>query len=160
MDDMYYMRKAIEEAKRSIEHQDIPIGALIVYKNEVIASRHNEVELQQDVCAHAEILTIKDAAKVIGYKFLLDCSLYVTLEPCTMCAGAIVLARIPNLIYAASDPKTGACKSLYSITQDQRLNHRCNVVSGILEKESSVLVREFFKNIRGIGNRESVVGSR
>ena len=148
MNHNFFMKEALREAEKAIDNGDIPIGAVIVYKNEIIASTHNEVELQQDTTAHAEILAIKEASKKIGYKFLLDCSLYVTLEPCTMCAGAIVLARIPNLFYAASDPKAGACHSLYSITDDNRLNHRCNVTKGLLEEDASILIKQFFWNLR------------
>ena len=148
MNDIFFMEAALKEAAKAVEHNDIPVGAVIVQNNEIIVSKHNEVEIQQDTTAHAEILAIKEATKKIGYKFLLDCSIYVTLEPCPMCAGAIVLARIPYLFYAAADSKAGACHSLFSITEDKRLNHRCYLTKGLLEDEASNLIKEFFKNLR------------
>ena len=143
-----YMLEAIEEAKKSLESGDVPIGAVIVKDNLIIGRGHNQVEKLQNATVHAEMIAISEAIKKVEYKHLLDSTIYVTLEPCSMCAGAIVLARIPTLVYAATDPKTGACSSLYSITSDARLNHRCEVIKGILEDECSKQIKEFFVKVR------------
>lgn len=143
---------AIELAKLSNEHEDVPIGALIVHNDEIIGRGYNQIEKLNNSIVHAEIIAINDAISNYGYKHLLDCSLYVTLEPCSMCAGAIVLARISNLIYGAKDPKSGACGSLFNIPQDERLNHRVNIISGVKEDECSQLLKDFFKELRKTGN--------
>jgi tRNA(adenine34) deaminase len=143
-----FMHLAISEAKIAADYGDVPIGAVIVLDNEVIAKGYNRVELDNNALHHAEIMAINSAIESIGYKHLLDSSIYVTLEPCPMCAGAIVLSRIPKIIYGAKDPKAGASHSLYSITSDDRLNHRCEVISGVLEKECSAILSNFFKDIR------------
>jgi len=144
----YFMRQALHEAEQAASRKEVPIGCVIVYNNEIIARGSNMLEELQDPTSHAEIITIKKAAQVLGSRRLLDCSLYVTLEPCPMCAGAIINARIPTIVYAAPDPKAGACTTLYSITTDERLNHRCLVISGILAEESSQLLKSFFKSLR------------
>lgn len=146
----YFMSEAINEAKKAIDHNDVPIGAVIVKDNKIIARGHNQVEKNNDSTAHAELIAIKKAIKKTGYKHLLDCDLYVTLEPCSMCAGAIVLSRIKNLYYATDDPKAGACGSVLNIIGEQRLNHQVNFFSGILQKESSVIIKEFFKKLRKV----------
>ncbi len=146
--DEYFMNLAIEEAKKALENGDVPIGAICVCNGEVISTGFNKVEKKGDSTAHAEMIAIKKAIKKIGYKHLNECSLYVTLEPCPMCSGAIVLSRIKRLIYGASDPKFGASGTLFSITNDNRLNHRCVVTSGVLEKECSKLLSDFFKDLR------------
>lgn len=146
------MALAIELAKLSNEHEDVPIGALIVHNDEIIGRGYNQIEKLNNSIVHAEIIAINDAISNFGYKHLLDCSLYVTLEPCSMCAGAIVLARISNLIYGAKDPKSGACGSLFNIPQDERLNHRVNIISGVKEDECSQLLKDFFKELRKTGN--------
>ena len=143
-----FMLEALNEAKKSLESGDVPVGAVIVKDNLIIGKGHNQVEELQNATAHAEMNAIREAIKNTGYKHLLNSIIYATLEPCSMCAGAIVLARIPVLVYAAPDLKAGACNSLYSITEDERLNHRCEVISGILEFESSQLIKEFFIGIR------------
>jgi tRNA(adenine34) deaminase len=147
-DDEFYMRIALSEAKKALVTGDVPIGAIIVKDNVIIAKSYNQVEKKSSPLYHAEILAINKAIKKVGNKHLMDCTLYTTLEPCPMCAGAIVLARIPKLVYSTDDPKSGASVSLYSITSDKRLNHRCDVVSGILKEESSKLLKQFFQILR------------
>ncbi len=146
------MAMAIELAKLSLASDDVPIGAVVVHNDKVIGEGYNKIEKLNNSLVHAEINAINDAISNYGYKHLLDCSIYVTLEPCSMCAGAIVLARITNLIYGATDPKTGACGSLFNIPQDERLNHRVNVISGVKEDECSQLLKNFFKELRKSGN--------
>jgi len=142
------MRLAIREAERAPLHGDVPVGAVIVREGEVAASGHNERELRQDPSAHAEMLAIREAARAFGSWRLLDCVLYVTLEPCAMCAGAIVLARVPRVIYGASDPKAGAAGSVLDVLAEPRLNHRPEVSAGLLAEESSLLLRDFFGSRR------------
>lgn len=142
------MRIALVEARKALRWGDVPIGAVIIKGNEVIAKSYNQVEKKLSPLNHAEIIAINKAIKKIGYKHLLDCTIYTTLEPCPMCAGAIVLARIARLVYSADDPKSGASMSLYSITSDERLNHRCEVIKGVLKDESSELLKQFFKLLR------------
>jgi len=144
----FFMKFAILESKKSLKSGDVPVGAIIVKDNKIISRAHNQIEKKGDSTAHAELLAIQKAIKKLGYKHLLDCTLYVTLEPCAMCAGAIVLARIPRVVFGATDPKTGACGSLYNIVNDKRLNHRCEVISGVLEDECSKLLKDFFKKLR------------
>jgi tRNA(adenine34) deaminase len=146
--DEQYMRIALSEASKALNWGDVPIGAVIVKDNRIISKAYNQVERKLSPLSHAELLAINKAIKKTGYKYLLDCTLYVTLEPCPMCAGAIVLSRIPRLVYSADDPKAGACSSLFSITSDKRLNHRCEVVYGVLKDESSRLLKTFFKGLR------------
>lgn len=146
--DIKFMAAAIQEAKSALKSKDIPVGAVLVYNDKIIARSKNEVELQNDSTAHAELLSIKQAVNTLNYKHLHDCTLYITLEPCPMCAGAIVLARIPRIVYGTDDPKTGAVSSLFSITNDSRLNHRCEIVDGVLKDECSELLKNFFKNLR------------
>lgn len=146
--DEYFMRLALREAEKAFEAEEVPIGAVIVHENRVIGKGYNQTERLQDPTAHAEMIAITAAATYLESRRLLDCTLYVTLEPCSMCAGAIVLARIPRIVFAATDPKAGACGTLYNITQDQRLNHRCQVTSGVLEAESAMMLKSFFGNLR------------
>lgn len=146
--DILFMFEAIAEAKKALASADVPIGAVIVQDGIIIGRGYNQTELLGDSTAHAELLAIKQAIKHSGYKHLLDSTIYVTLEPCAMCAGAIVLARIGRVVFGASDPKAGACKSLFSICSDERLNHRCEVVSGVLEKECATLLKDFFAELR------------
>ena len=143
-----FMRLAIAEAKKAPANGDVPIGAVIIQNDEVIATGYNSVEADGNALRHAEIIAINRAIEKLNYKHLLDCSIYVTLEPCPMCAGAIVLTRIPYLIYGTQDRKTGASESLYSITNDSRLNHRCVVTKDILKKQCSSLILNFFKDLR------------
>jgi tRNA(adenine34) deaminase len=144
----YYMRLALREAERAAEHDDVPIGAVIVREGEVLAAAGNERELRRDPTAHAEMLAIHEAADRLGGWRLLDTVMYVTLEPCPMCAGAIVQARIPHLVFGGLDAKAGAAGSLYNIVQDDRLNHRAEVTSGVLEDEALALLQEFFSRKR------------
>jgi tRNA(adenine34) deaminase len=142
------MRLALEQATAALAHGDVPIGAVVVRNGQVISARHNERELTADPTAHAEVLAIRDASQVIGHWRLLDCTLYVTLEPCAMCAGAVVNARIGRLVYGATDPKAGAVASLYELCGDSRLNHRLPVVGGLHAEQAGQLLREFFADRR------------
>jgi tRNA(adenine34) deaminase len=142
------MRLALREAERAREHGDVPIGALVVRDDEVIAVGRNERELLEDPTAHAEILALREAARVAGSWRVLDATLYVTLEPCAMCAGAIVLARVPRVIYGASDPKAGAAGSVLDVLSEPRLNHRPEVQGGLLGQECGELLSKFFASRR------------
>ena len=146
--DEHFMRLAIREAERALEHEDVPVGAVIVRDGEVAGIGHNERELRQDPTAHAELLAIREAARALGSWRLLECVLYVTLEPCAMCAGAIVLARLPRVIYGASDPKAGAAGSVLDVLREPRLNHRPEVAAGLLADVSAALLRGFFGSRR------------
>lgn len=147
-EDERYMKIAIQQAQIAEENGDVPIGAVIVYKNQIIGKAYNQREQLNDPTAHAEIIALTQAAAYIESWRLHDCTIYVTLEPCPMCAGALVLARIDRLVYGCDDPKTGACKSLYNIVQDERLNHRLEVTSGVLAADCSNLLQEFFQRRR------------
>ena len=147
------MSAAIAEARAALAHDDVPIGAVVVRDGQVIAARHNERELTGDPTAHAEVLAVRDAAAVVGHWRLLDCTLYVTLEPCVMCAGAVVNARLGRLVYGATDPKAGAVASLYEICADARLNHRPPVTAGVLGDECGQLLKDFFAGRRGPRDR-------
>ena len=138
------MRVALEEARRAAEHGDVPIGAVVARDGETIAACGNERELRGDPTAHAEILAMRAAAKVLGGWRIADSVLYVTLEPCAMCAGAVVLARVPRIVYGATDPKAGAAGSILDVLRDPRLNHRPEVEGGLLADESTALLEEFF----------------
>ena len=146
--DIHFMKLAIAEAQKSLDTEDVPIGAVIVRNGEIIAADHNRVEETGDSTAHAELLAIKKAIAVSDYKHLIDCTMYITLEPCSMCSGAVVLARIPRLVIGADDPKAGASGSLYEITSDPRLNHRCEITRGVLQEECSKMLKDFFKKLR------------
>jgi tRNA(adenine34) deaminase len=138
------MLQALDEARRAEAHGDVPVGAVVVRDGHVIAARHNERELTGDPTAHAEVLALRDAAAAVGHWRLDDCDLYVTLEPCPMCAGAIVNSRIRRVVFGATDPKAGAVRSLYQVADDPRLNHRADVEGGVLADESAALLRAFF----------------
>jgi len=138
------MRLALREAVRATEHDDVPIGAVIVRGGEVIGSGHNERELRADPTAHAEMIALREAARTIGSWRVLDSVMYVTLEPCAMCAGAIVLARLPRLVFGATDPKAGAAGSVLDVLGEPSLNHRPQVESGLLAQECADLLRAFF----------------
>src|SRR5687768_3016995 len=142
--DEYFMRLALREAERALEHDDVPVGAVIVREGEVIGASHNERELRQDPSAEAEMVALREASRAVGSGRLLDTVLYVTLEPCAMCAGAIVLGRVPRVIYGTDDPKAGAAGSVLDVLAQPRLNHRPEVAGGLLAEESSELLREFF----------------
>ena len=147
--DVQMMDLALVEARAAIAHNDVPVGAVVVRDGVVIAGRHNERELSGDPTAHAEILTLRDAAATVGHWRLNECTLYVTLEPCTMCAGALVNSRIGRVVYGAVDPKAGAMESLYQVCADERLNHRPPTVSGVLADQCSSLLKDFFAARRG-----------
>ena len=142
------MQLALDQAAAAAVHGDVPIGAVVVRDGQVIAARHNERELTGDPTAHAEVLAIRDAANVVGHWRLLDCALYVTLEPCVMCAGALVNARIGRVVFGAVDPKAGALVSLYQVCSDPRLNHRPPVVAGVRAEQAGNLLRDFFASRR------------
>jgi tRNA(adenine34) deaminase len=143
------MGLALGEASAALEHGDVPVGAIIVHDGTVIAARHNEREIHDNPVGHAEMLALVDAATHLGQWRLDECTMYVTLEPCAMCAGALVNARLGHLVYAAEDPKSGAVKSQYELLSGDRLNHRVEVSSGIRAQESADLLRSFFKARRG-----------
>ncbi|MFP3121301.1 tRNA adenosine(34) deaminase TadA [Ectobacillus funiculus] len=146
--DEYYMKLAIEEAKKAGEMQEVPIGAVIVIGDEVISRAHNLRETEQRSVAHAELLAIDEACRSLGTWRLENATLYVTLEPCPMCAGAIVLSRVERVVYGASDPKGGCAGTLMNLLQEERFNHQADVVSGVLDKECGAMLSEFFRELR------------
>ena len=146
--DEYFMRLALREAERAPAHEDVPIGAVIVRGGEVIAAAHNEREVRGDPTAHAEVIAVREAARVVGSWRVLDAAVYVTLEPCAMCAGALVLARVGRLVYGAPDPKAGACGSVLDVISEPRLNHRPDVAGGLLSAECGELLASFFASRR------------
>lgn len=146
--DERFMTLALTEARAALDHDDVPIGAVIVRDGVVIARAHNQRELLKDPTAHAEILALTQASAALGAWRLTACTAYVTLEPCVMCAGALVLARVTRLVYGAADPKAGACESLYRIPEDERLNHRLDVVRGVMAEECGEVLRQFFRSRR------------
>jgi tRNA(adenine34) deaminase len=150
--DRRFMQQAIELARKALDTEDVPVGALVVHGGHVIGRGYNQREKLRDPTAHAEMLAVTAAAEYLGQWRLDDCTLYVTLEPCTMCAGALVLARLQRLVYGATDSKAGACGSLYQVTQDSRLNHRIETVAGVLAEPAAELLREFFRRRRELGD--------
>ena len=150
--DEWFMRLAIREAERALEHEDVPIGAVVVHAGEVIGAGHNERELRQDPTAHAEVIALREAAAALGSWRVLDSVLYVTLEPCAMCAGAIVLARVPRVVYGTADPKAGAAGSVLDVLAEPRFNHRPEVEAGVLQPECAALLLDFFAARRGAGS--------
>ncbi len=146
--DDYFMRLALREAERALEHDDVPIGAVIVKDGEVLAAAHNERELRGDPTAHAEVLALREAAATLGSWRVLESVLYVTLEPCTMCGGAIVLARVPRVVFGAADPKAGAAGSVLNVLDAPELNHRPQCEGGLLAEDSADLLRAFFADRR------------
>jgi tRNA(adenine34) deaminase len=146
--DESFMRLALREAERALEHDDIPVGAIVVLDGEVVGTGHNEREVRADPTAHAELIALRDAARALGTWRVLDTVLYVTLEPCAMCAGAIVLARVPRVVFGASDPKAGAAGSVLDVLGEPRLNHQPQVESGLLAEECADLLRSFFASRR------------
>jgi tRNA(adenine34) deaminase len=147
------MQQALREAQAAFDEKEVPVGAVIVRDAEVIAAAHNQREQLQDPTAHAEMIALTQAAAALGSWRLDDCLLYVTLEPCPMCAGAIVQARVPWVIYGASDPKAGAVDSLYQLLGDPRLNHRCQVTRGVRDAECAAILRRFFEQQRRLGKK-------
>jgi tRNA(adenine34) deaminase len=142
--DEYFMRLALREAERALDHDDVPVGCVIARDQDVVAAAPNERELRGDPTAHAEILALREASRVLGTWRLSDAVIYVTLEPCAMCAGAIVLGRVPRVVFGAWDPKAGAAGSVLDVLAEPKLNHRPEVAGGLLADESSELLRQFF----------------
>ncbi len=146
--DQFYMSEALKEARKAFDEDEVPVGAVIVHDGKIIARGYNQVERLKDATAHAEMLALTSAASYLGNKWLLGSSIYVTIEPCSMCAGALVLSRIKSLYFGAKDPKTGACGSVINIINHKKLNHRIKATGGILKDECSSLLKEFFSRIR------------
>ena len=147
-DDERYMLEAVKEAARAAEEGEVPVGAVIVKDGQIIARAHNRIEASRRSSAHAEMLALEAAEEMLGAKWLTGATMYVTLEPCSMCAGAMVLARIARLVIGTDDPKTGACGSLYNIASDERLNHSIEITRGILAEECSAILKDFFRSRR------------
>ena len=150
-EDERWMESAVREAEQAYKRKEVPIGAVVVHERRIIGRGYNQIETLQDPTAHAEMIAITAATTYIGSRRLEGCTIYVTLEPCTMCAGAIVLARIPRLIFGAADPKAGACGTLYNIVQDARLNHRVELIGGIMEARCGGILKDFFEKVRSNG---------
>ncbi|MBU4311211.1 MAG: tRNA adenosine(34) deaminase TadA [Candidatus Omnitrophica bacterium] len=151
--DEFYMREALKQAKKAFDSDEVPVGAIIVYKDSIIGRGHNQIKMLKDPTAHAEMIAITQAAAELKNERLIDCSMYVTIEPCSMCAGALVLARIKHLIYAVDDPKTGACGSITNIVNHNNLNHKVKTKKGVFKEEAAALLREFFNKKRIHGKK-------
>lgn len=151
--DEIYMAEALKEATEAFELDEVPVGAVIVHEGKIIARAHNQNVMLKDPTAHAEMIAITQAAAYLKSERLLNCSVYVTIEPCSMCAGALVLARVKRIIYGAKDPKTGACGSVFNIVNSKKLNHRIKVTGGILAKDCGSLLTEFFRKQRKRGKK-------
>jgi tRNA(adenine34) deaminase len=149
----YFMQLALQEAEYAMAENEVPVGAVIVYEGRIIAAAHNQREQLRDPTAHAEMIAITQAAALRGSWRLDGCTLFVTLEPCAMCAGAIVQARIPEVVYGAADPKAGAVQTLYQLLDDPRLNHRAAVVSGVLAEACGQILTRFFQQQRQLGKK-------
>lgn len=152
-DDERWMRLALAEAEKALAHEDVPIGAIAVRNGQIIGRGYNQREAHQDPTAHAEMIAIRQAAQAVGYWRLEEVTLYCTLEPCAMCAGAMVLARLPRLVYATHDPKAGASGSLLNITQHPQLNHQVQVERGLFAEEAAEQIRAFFRMLRARGEK-------
>jgi len=154
--DRIYMSEALKEARAAFDAGEVPVGAVIVHENRVIGRARNQIKLLKDPTAHAEMIAITQGSSCLGNERLLNTTIYVTIEPCAMCAGALVLGRVKRLVFGASDPKTGACGSVFNIANNKRLNHRIQVKRGVLEEECSSLLKEFFgkkrKKLRSFGS--------
>ncbi len=153
MDDLTWMRVALDEARRAREHGDVPIGAVAVRDGAILARAHNRREADGDATAHAELIAIREASRILGHWRLEGVTLYCTLEPCAMCAGAMVLARLPRLVYGAPDPKAGAGGSVLDLLNHPQLNHRVEVTGGVLAEECAALIVEFFAELRAQGQK-------
>ena len=149
----YYMKMALEEANSALRQEEVPVGAVIVHGDRVIARAYNQREQLHDPTAHAEMIAITQAAEALQSWRLEECTLYVTLEPCPMCAGAILQARIPTVVYGATDPKAGAVRTLFTLLDDSRLNHRCLIVSGVLAEQCGQILTRFFQRQRRLGKK-------
>ncbi|PKR82517.1 tRNA adenosine(34) deaminase TadA [Heyndrickxia camelliae] len=159
LDDEHFMRLALEEAKKAATKNEVPIGAVIVLDNEVVATAYNLRETTQNAITHAEILAIQEACNHVGSWRLENAVLYVTLEPCPMCSGAIILSRIKRVVYGAHDPKAGCVGSLMNLLEDNRFNHQCEVTSGVLAQECGEMLSSFFREIRQKRKHEKLNGS-
>ena len=148
-----WMHQALDQARQAFDEGEVPVGAVIVHENRAIAAAHNQREALQDPTAHAEMVALTQAAQALGSWRLIGCTLYVTLEPCPMCAGAIVQARLPVVIYGTTDPKAGACHTLYNITADARLNHQALAMGGVLADECRQILQAFFAQQRALGKK-------
>lgn len=153
MTDEHWMRLALAEAEKALEHADVPIGAVAVRGEEIIGRGYNRREADQDPTAHAEMIALRQAAQVVGHWRLEEVTLYCTLEPCAMCAGAMVLARLPRLVYATTDPKAGAGGSIMNILQHEQLNHQVACEHGLLADEAAEQIRAFFRRLRSEGQK-------
>jgi tRNA(adenine34) deaminase len=151
--DQIYMSEALKQAQKAFDLDEVAIGAIIVHKRNIIARAHNQTRLLKDPTAHAEMIALTQAANFLKSERLLNCTLYVTIEPCPMCAGAMVLARIKRLVFGASDPKAGACGSIMDILSQEKLNHRISVKKGVLAEDCGSLISEFFRKQRALGKK-------
>lgn len=151
--DRRWMALALDEARKALASADVPVGAVVERDGRIVGRGYNQRELLQDPTAHAEMIALTAAASQLGHWRLERCTLYVTLEPCVMCAGALVLARLPRLVFGAADPKAGACGALFEITQDRRLNHQVETIGGVLAEECGELLRAFFRARRAEGEK-------
>ncbi|MBK95412.1 MAG: tRNA adenosine(34) deaminase TadA [Planctomycetaceae bacterium] len=149
----FFMQHALQQAQAADAEDEVPVGAIIVHNHQIIAAAHNQREQLHDPTAHAEMIAITQAAEALGDWRLEKCTLYVTLEPCCMCAGAIVQARIPTVVYGADDPKGGAAESLFTLLNDDRLNHQCDLISGVLKSPCGEILTEFFRRQRRLGKK-------
>ena len=149
--DEIYMSEALKQAYEAFEADEVPVGAVIVHKGRIIARAHNQIEMLKDPTAHAEMIAITQAAAYLGCARLIDCSIYATIEPCSMCAGAMVHARVKRLVYGAADPRAGAAGTIFNITQHEALNHRVDVLGGVMAEECSAVLRNFFQAKRLMG---------
>ncbi len=154
-----WMNAALREAQRAFDADEVPVGAVVVLEGKIIGRGYNQIERLKDPTAPAEMIAITAASNYLQSKWLEKCTLYVTMEPCPMCAGAIVLARIPTLVFGVFDPKAGACGTLYTITEDKRLNHTVHVVGGICDGESEALLKEFFSKVRRSSKTKKLITS-
>ncbi len=148
-----FMAAALQQAQAAAAAEEVPVGAVIVHQGRIIAAAHNQRETLHDPTAHAEMIAITQAAEALGSWRLEGCTLYATLEPCPMCAGAILQARVPTVVYGATDPKAGAVESLFQMLGDVRLNHRCDTVSGVLAQQCGTILSEFFQQQRRLGKK-------
>ncbi len=155
--DRYFMQQALNEAALAEELDEVPIGAVVVHNGEIVGRGHNLRETSNDPTTHAEMIAIRQAAQKLDSWRLLDCTLYVTLEPCVMCMGAIILARIPNLVFGCRDPRVGAVGSIYNLAEDERFNHRVAVQEGVLEEECSTQLKSFFQRLRARNKARKLV---
>ena len=144
MNDEFFMKEALREAQKAFERDEVPVGAVAVYKNQIIGRGHNQTEQLQDPTAHAEIIAITAAANALSSWRLNDVEMFTTIEPCTMCAGALVLARVKRIIFGARDEKFGGCGSVFNIVNEPKLNHRIEITTGVMEKEAASLMKSFF----------------